>query len=184
MNNQDEQLESLRYPIGRFSRPTTIDKNQIDLYINTIAELPEKLTIVVRGLTHNQLDIPYRPDGWTVRQLIHHIADSHMNSFIRFKWTLTEDKPTIKTYDEKLWAEIPEARTAPVELSLNLLSTLHARWVLMLKNLTLEDRQRSFVHTESGREISLDTNIALYAWHSQHHLAHIVRLIQREGWDS
>ncbi|MFT7031869.1 MAG: putative damage-inducible protein DinB [Cyclobacteriaceae bacterium] len=179
-----EDLEFLRYPIGRFLKPDIIDENLLSSFMQAIAELPGKLTNVTEGLTDEQLDAPYRPDGWTVRQLVHHIADSHMNSCIRFKWTLTEENPTIKSYDEKLWAEMPEARTAPIDLSLNILTALHARWVLMLKNLTEEDLNKAFVHPESGRQVQLDLNIALYAWHSEHHLAHIVNLIKIEGWDS
>jgi hypothetical protein len=179
-----ENLEFLRYPIGRFSKPDIIDEPLITSFIKTIAELPDKLTNATEGLTEEQLDTPYRPDGWTVRQLVHHLADSHMNSYVRFKWTLTEENPTIKAYDEKLWAEMPEARTAPIELSLNILIALHARWVLMLKGLTGEDLNKAFVHPESGRQVPLDLNIALYAWHGEHHLAHIVNLIKREDWDS
>jgi hypothetical protein len=179
-----EGLEFLRYPIGRFSKPDIIDESQITSFIKTIAELPGKLANTTEGLTDEQLDTPYRPGGWTVRQLVHHIADSHMNSYVRFKWTLTEDNPTIKAYDEKRWAEMLEARTAPIDLSLSILTALHARWVLMLNILTEEDLNKAFVHPESGRQVRLDLNIALYAWHSEHHLAHIVNLIKREGWDS
>lgn len=180
----EEQLESLRYPIGRFSKPDDFDENLIASFINIIEALPDKLVESTKGLTDEQLDTPYRPNGWTVRQLVHHIADSHMNSYIRFKWTLTEDKPIIKAYNEKKWADMLEARTAPIELSLNILTAVHARWVLMMNNLSKEDLKKCFVHPESGREISLDTNIALYAWHSEHHLTHIVNLINREGWVS
>jgi len=181
---QKEDLEFLRYPIGRFSKPDIIDEYLITSFVKTIAEFPDKLNRATKGLSDEQLDTPYRLDGWTVRQLVHHVADSHMNSYVRFKWTLTEENPTIKAYNEKLWAEMPEARTAPIDLSLNILIALHARWVLMLKDLTEEDLNKAFVHPESGRQVRLDLNIALYAWHSEHHLAHIVNLIKREGWDS
>ena len=180
----EEELESLRYPIGRFSKPDDFNENLIASFIKTIELLPVKLVDAANGLTDEQLDTPYRPDGWTVRQLVHHIADSHMNSYVRFKWTLTEDSPVIKAYDEKLWAEIPEARTAPIDISLNILTALHARWVLILKNLSKEDLSKYFAHPESGNKVRLDLNIALYAWHSEHHLAHIVNLIKRKGWNS
>lgn len=180
----EEELESLRYPIGRFSKQDDFNETLIASFIKTIEALPEKLVEATKGLTDEQLDTPYRPDGWTVRQLVHHIADSHMNSYVRFKWTLTEDSPIIKAYDEKLWAEMPEARTAPIDLSLNILTALHARWELMLNNLSKEDLKKCFVHPESGNKVRLDLNIALYAWHSEHHLAHIVNLINREGWNN
>lgn len=165
--------ESLRYPVGRFMVPQTLTPEMTAGWIREIAQFPEQLRLAVNGLSEEQLDTPYRPGGWTARQVVHHVADSHLNSYIRFKWTLTEEKPTIKAYDEKAWAELPEARTAPVGLSLDLLDSLHRRWVVMLNNLSLEDLARSFIHPESGAEIPLSRMLALYAWHGRHHLGHI-----------
>ena len=179
---EEQELEDLRFPIGRFSRPDSISMNQIEEYIKTIENLPDKLIHSVFGLMDEQLDTPYRPGGWTIRQVVHHLADSHMNSYIRFKWSLTEDNPTIKAYDEKMWAEMTEASQAPVEISLKLLEALHVRWVMVLRNMSESDFQRKFVHPKSGREVSLDTNLALYAWHGEHHFAHIANLKRRKGW--
>ena len=136
----------------------------------------------VAGLNEGQLETPYRAGGWTVRQVVHHVADSHLNSYIRFRWTLTEDTPTIKAYDETRWAELPDAKTAPVEVSLKLLESLHVRWVYLLETLDDEAFKRSFVHPETGEEISLERNLALYAWHGRHHCAHITALRERNGW--
>lgn len=178
----DDRIEKLRYPTGRFQLPEGMDKTQIDKYINEIKRLPEQLRDAVSGLNDEQLDTSYREDGWTVRQVIHHVADSHLNSYIRFRWSLTEETPTIKAYYEDRWAELDDARNAPVEISLKLLDALHDRWVMLLKNLDEEDLQKSFIHPESGKEVKLYVNIALYAWHSRHHLAHITELRNRKGW--
>ena len=175
-------MENLRYPIGKFQMPENFTKENIDTWIQEIDNAPEQYGDMIFGWTDGQLDTPYRPEGWTVRQLIHHVADSHMNSYIRFKWTLTENEPTIKAYDEKLWAELPEAKTAPVELSLGLIYSLHARWVMMLRNLSEDDLKKKFIHPESGKAIALNTMVALYAWHGKHHLAHIEGLRERMGW--
>jgi uncharacterized damage-inducible protein DinB len=168
-----DPIESLRYPVGRFSPPETIHAEMIEDWIREIEQLPEQLRLAVNALSEAQLDTPYRPDGWTVRQVVHHVADSHLNSYIRFKWSLTEDQPTIKAYDEQAWAELPEARTAPVDLSLNLIEALHRRWVAMLKHLRPADLALCFIHPESGKKIPLDRMIALYAWHGRHHIGHI-----------
>ena len=136
----------------------------------------------VAGLNEGQLETPYRAGGWTVRQVVHHVADSHLNSYIRFRWTLTEDTPTIKAYDETRWAELPDAKTAPVEVSLKLLESLHVRWVYLLETLDDEAFGRSFIHPETGEAISLERNLALYAWHGRHHCAHITSLRERKGW--
>jgi uncharacterized damage-inducible protein DinB len=168
-----DHTESLRYPAGRLTPPQTITPSMTTSWIQEIAQLPERLRQTVNSLSDEQLDTPYRPDGWTARQVVHHIADSHLNSYIRFKWALTEDKPLIKAYDEKAWAELPEARTADVGLSLDLIDALHRRWVVMLKNLSPADLARSFIHPESGKEIPLGRMLALYAWHGRHHMGHI-----------
>ncbi len=172
--------DALRYPIGKFSVPSSITATHITEWIESIEAFPASLRTVVAGMSEAQLDTPYRPGGWTVRQVIHHVADSHMNSYIRFKWTLTEDKPTIKAYEEKDWAELPEAKHAPVEISLALIESLHKRWVMVLKQLGEAELARSFVHPESGRSLQLDWMIALYAWHGQHHLGH-VKLIAEQS---
>ena len=128
------------------------------------------------------MDTPYREGGWTLRQVVHHVVDSHLNSYIRFKWTLTENDPQIKAYEESLWAELPEAKTAPVSLSLDLLRALHARWVMMLRHMTPEDWKRRYFHPEMQKWVPLDRNLGLYAWHGKHHLAHITQLKARKGW--
>lgn len=143
--------------------------------------MPENLRAAVEGLSAAQLDTPYRDGGWTVRQLVHHLADSHMNSYVRFRLALTEDWPTIKPYDEKLWAQLSDASTAPVETSLELLTALHERWVLLLRSLTAEQWQRGYVHPDNSRQ-TLAEAAALYAWHSRHHVAHITELRKRSGW--
>ncbi len=176
---ESTQLEALRYPIGRFTPPSVYTPVQIQNWIEEIAALPAQLRAAVAGMTDRQLDMPYRPKGWTVRQVVHHVADSHLNSYIRFKWTLTEDTPTIKAYDEKKWAELAEAKSAPIDLSLDLLTTLHRRWVIMLQNLSVEELDRHYVHPETRKEVTLAKNIALYAWHGKHHVAHIIALKQQ-----
>lgn len=175
-------LEKLRYPIGRLKLQTNVSTTQIQTWIEEINSLPVQLSEATQDLSDEQLDTPYRPEGWTLRQVIHHVADSHINSYIRFKWTLTEDKPTIKAYEEAAWAELPEAKNAPIALSLNLLTALHQRWVMMLKNLSSKDLKRTFVHPESGEIIALDALIGMYAWHGKHHLHHILSLKERQNW--
>ncbi len=133
----------------------------------------------VEPLNEDQLNTPYRPDGWTVKQVVHHVVDSHMNSYIRFKWALTEDNPTIKAYFEERWAELPDSAETPVAISLNMLEALHYRFVILLKSLTAEDWDRTFVHPEHNQSFTLKMTVALYAWHSKHHLAHITKLIER-----
>ncbi|HLI30711.1 MAG TPA: putative metal-dependent hydrolase, partial [Terriglobia bacterium] len=146
-----------------------------------IEEVPARLRAAVKGLSDAQLDTPYREGGWTVRQVVHHLADSHMNSYVRFRLALTESEPTIKTYDQTRWAELRDARTAPVEPSLALLESLHKRWVLLLKSLEAADFSRTFRHPDRGT-MTLDQNLALYAWHGRHHVAHITSLRERMGW--
>ncbi|WP_218096134.1 YfiT family bacillithiol transferase [Paenibacillus solanacearum] len=167
--------DSLRYPIGRFVKPEKLNIAQVQAWIGEIEDLPRQVRDALRTASAAQLDTPYRPGGWTVRQVVHHLADSHMNSVVRFKLALTEEQPTIKPYREEAWAELPDTLHAPVELSLALLDALHARWALLLGALTETELLRTFRHPDSG-VVPLYENIGIYAWHGRHHLAHI-RLI-------
>lgn len=170
-----------RYPIGRFERPAGLGPTERTAAMAAIAEAPARLREAVAGLTQEQLDTPYREGGWTVRQVVHHMPDSHLQAYQRCKRVLTEEEPTILPYDEKLWAELPEARTAPLEPSLALLEALHRRWELALRAMAPADWQRMLVHLESGRQ-SLGQLIAYYVWHGRHHAAHVTALRRREGW--
>jgi uncharacterized damage-inducible protein DinB len=172
---------SLRFPIGQFKRGNTFTDDERRASVDAIAEAPARLRAAVAGLRAEQLDTPYRTGGWTVRQLVHHLPDSHMNSYVRFKLALTEDEPTIKTYEEALWAELADAKTTPIEPSLALLENLHSRWVLLLRSLTPGDLARKFRHPDLGT-VTLDESLALYAWHGCHHVAHITTLRERNGW--
>jgi uncharacterized damage-inducible protein DinB len=176
MTDQDD----LRYPIGRFSAPEASTPASRSGQIDTLRQLPERLRSAVAGLSDAQLDTPYRDGGWTVRQVVHHIADSHANSVIRFKLALTEDWPTIKPYNEAAWARLPDSRL-PVDSSLVFIDALHARWVALLESMTESDFACGMVHPERGR-FDLATTVAVYAWHSLHHTAHITNLRQRDGW--
>lgn len=178
----EEELEKLKYPIGEFQYPTAYSQSETENQIHTICHFPQVLRESVKQLTDQQLNTPYRPDGWTVRQVVHHLADSHMNSYVRFKWTLTEQQPTIKAYDEKAWAELSDAKHDAIEPSLLLLTALHLKWTSLLHNLSEQELKKSFIHPESGRQIRLYENIAMYAWHCDHHLAHIMNLAERSGW--
>jgi len=171
----------LRYPVGPFEFEGTLSAEQRQAFIDEIAATPEKMRAAVSGLSEEQLDTPYRPDGWTVRQVVHHVPDSHLNSYCRFKLALTEEHPTIRAYDESLWAKTDDARHAPVEISLDLLEALHRRWVLFLRSFDDKDFERTFHHPELGT-VSVDKNVALYAWHGRHHVAHITSLRERNGW--
>ena len=173
--------EKLRYPIGRFQVPATIDENQIQAWIGDIEILPADLRRRVEPLSESQLDTRYRPEGWTIRQVVHHLPESHMNSFIRFKWALTEDSPEIKSYFEERWAELGDYSSVPVSVSLRLLESLHQRWVGLLRSLGPEDLSREFIHPDSGLT-NLAENIGVYAWHGRHHLAHVEQTVHREGW--
>lgn len=172
--------EELSYPIGRFQYDDKAPRRRAE-WIDQIAEAPAKLREAVRGLDDAQLDTPYRPGGWTVRQVVHHVPDSHINSYVRFHLAVTEDEPAIQGYDENLWAALPDARSAPVEYSLRLLDALHARWVLFLRGMSDEQFGRRLRHSELG-PVTLDRYVALYAWHGRHHAAHITRLRERMGW--
>jgi uncharacterized damage-inducible protein DinB len=173
----------LRYPIGPFQYDEPRTDEQRQRSIDQIAEAPTRLRAAVEGLSPQQLGTPYRPGGWTVRQVVHHLPDSHLNSYIRFRLALTEDAPTIKPYYEDRWAELDDARHAPIDLSLALLESLHRRWVLLLRSLTAQDFSRTFLHPELG-VVSLDMNVSLYTWHGRHHVAHITALRKRMGWGS
>jgi uncharacterized damage-inducible protein DinB len=171
----------LRYPVGKLERLTNLDQSQRRAFIEAIAETPARLRSAIAGLSAAQLDTPYRPGGWTVRQVIHHLPDSHMNALVRFKLALTEDQPAIKTYDEARWAELPDAKNAPIETSLALLENLHKRWDLLLRSLTAEQWASKMRHPELGT-VTLDDYLQVYAWHGRHHVAHITALRERDGW--
>ena len=170
-----------RYPIGKFSFDGTLTEEQKAKFLDDIEQTPARLEAAVRGLSDKQLDTPYRDGGWTVRQVVHHVPDSHMNSYMRFKLALTEEEPVIRIYMEGRWAELPEAKSAPIRMSLDLLSSLHMRWVLMLRALQPADWKRTFRHPEIGL-MTLERNLALYAWHGKHHVAHVTGLRERMEW--
>lgn len=169
----EKDIEKLKYPIGRFQEPPNITREHIEKWINVIENFPHRLTNEVRDLTEVELEKQYRPDGWTIKQVVNHCADSHMNSLIRFKLALTEETPTIKPYFENLWAELPDSKNYPIDDSLKILTGLHARWVNLLKNIHEDDLEKEFLHPETKEKVSLKTNIGIYAWHCEHHLAHI-----------
>lgn len=174
-------MEDLRYPIGRFEKPenpTPADRRQ---WIEAMENTPKEVREAVSGLSEQQLDTPYRPEGWTVRQVVHHITDSHLNGYVRTKWVLTEDNPVIKTYDQRLWAELPEGRSGALELSLPLLESLHRRWCETLRAADSAAWSRTFQHPEWGA-VPLEFMVALYAWHGAHHIAHIRGLRERQNW--
>jgi uncharacterized damage-inducible protein DinB len=175
-------MEDFRYPIGTFAYAGALTAAGRDACITRIAATPAKLRAAVNGLSDTQLETPYRPGGWTVRQVVHHVPDSHLNAYTRFRLALTETTPTIRPYEEALWAELPDARSAPVEISLGLLDALHLRWVLLLRQLETEDWSRAFIHPGNRREMTLDETLAMYAWHGEHHAAHVTALRARMGW--
>jgi len=172
----------LRYPIGEFKYEGPLTDEQLQAGIARIEEAPARMRAAVAGLDKTQLDTPYRPEGWTVRQVVHHVPESHLNSYTRFKLALTEDEPVIKPYFEDRWAKLDDARQAPIALSLDLLEALHGRWIWFLRSLKPEDFQRTFRHPELGL-VSLDKAVGLYAWHGQHHVAQITSLRERMGWE-
>jgi len=170
----------LRYPVGKFTPVPALTPAERSARIDEVAAAPASFRRAVAGLNDQQLDTPYRPGGWTVRQVAHHVPDSHMNAYMRFKWGLTENSPAIKTYEEKDWAQTPEVR-APIAFSLDLLTSLHERWVTLLRGMRPADFARKIKHPDLG-EPSLDTMLALYAWHGRHHTAHVSSLRERMGW--
>jgi uncharacterized damage-inducible protein DinB len=171
----------LRFPTGKFQRPPSLDAAARARAIDIVAETPARLREAVRGLSEAQLDTEYRPGGWSIRQVVHHVADSHLNAYVRFKLALTEDDPTIKPYDEARWAELPDVKTVPIATSITLLDAVHDRWLAILRAMTPADFERMLTHPESGRQ-RLDQVLALYAWHGPHHTAHVTSLRQRQGW--
>lgn len=175
-------LEQLRFPIGKFEAPQVLTQELLEHYIKDIETFPARLKQAVHGLNDEQLNTPYRPDGWTIRQVVNHCSDSHMNSIIRFKLALTEEEPTIKPYYEERWAELTDSKTMPIEPALSLLEGLHQRWTVLLKSLTPEDLKKTFIHPEHGKRFRLDENIGVYAWHGNHHLAHITTLKKSMNW--
>ncbi len=179
--NDRESIEKLRYPIGKFKYKEDIAQKTTDEWINEIEILPKLLREAVENLSQKQLDTQYRPGGWTVRQVVHHIGDSHLNSYVRFKLALTEEKPVIKTYDEALWAKLNDYKLLSIDDSLRFIEFLHKRWVVLLRSLDENDFNKTFIHPESG-ETSLKRNLGIYAWHGKHHLAHINSLKMRMNW--
>ena len=174
-------MTDLRYPIGKFNFDGALTEQQKQTSLDDIANAPANLRSAVKDLSEAQLDTPYRPDGWTVRQVVHHVPDSHMNAYIRFKLALTEDEPTIKPYEQQLWADLGDTKSTPIEVSLTLLESLHDRWVHLLRSFTVSDWKRTFRHPELGI-VGLEKNLSLYAWHGRHHVAHVTELRKREGW--
>ena len=173
--------DNLRYPIGGPKLSARLDDAARREAIDAIAATPANLRAAVQGLTEEQLDTPYRPEGWTVRQLVHHVPDSHLNAYVRFKLALTEEEPKIKTYAEARWAELPDTHTTPPEVSLALLESLHHRWVDLLRAMAPADFERKLDHPEKGL-LTLDSMLGLYAWHGCHHVAHVTKLRERMGW--
>ena len=174
--------KELKYPIGQFEKPPIISKEILSQWISDISTFPSRLKSEVNHLTEEQLDTQYRPEGWTIRQVIHHCADSHMNSLTRFKLTLTENQPTIKPYYEERWAELADSKKMPITSSLKMLEGIHERWTILLNQLTDEQCERVFIHPEHGKTFRIDENIGIYAWHGNHHLAHITETKRRNDW--
>lgn len=174
-------MDDLRFPVGKLQRPESLSAEQRAAMIETIAALPARMRQAVAGLSREQLQTPYRPEGWTVHQLVHHVADSHLNAYVRLKLALTEDNPTIKPYEEARWAELPDTAATPVETSLTLLESLHERWANLLRAMQPADFARPLSHPENG-PMTVDGLLATYDWHSRHHLAHITNLRERMGW--
>lgn len=179
---EENDIEHLKYPIGHFKMPKELNTSVIEEWISILENLPVVLENLVSDLSEEQLKTPYRPGGWTVRQLVHHIADSHHHSYTRFKWALTENKPLIKAYEEKDWSELFDAKTAPIILSISYLKALHAKLLFLLKGLSADDLEKSYRHPEDNSIVTVAENIGKYAWHSKHHCAHIKNLIVREEW--
>jgi hypothetical protein len=174
-------MADLRYPVGPFVAPASFSAADRERAMTTLAELPARLRLACAGLSDAQLDTPYRPGGWTVRQVVHHTADSHINAYLRTKFALSDDHPAIRPYPEAIWAEMADGKHAPVSVSLDLLDALHGRWVMLLQSLTPDQFARTLHHPERGA-MSIDDVLAMYEWHSRHHTAHVTALRDREGW--
>ena len=177
-----DAIEKLKYPIGKPNIPAVIQPHHIEEWIATLEKFPDELTNLVNNLSEKQLNTPYRENGWTIRQVIHHCYDSHHNSYTRFKWTLTENTPVIKAYFEAKWGELFDSKSAPIHLSINALKALHAKWTYFLKGLSTNDLDLVFIHPDGNEKVSLKENIGIYAWHCQHHYAHIEQLLLRKNW--
>ena len=177
----EKEIYQLKYPIGEFNCPTEITMSIIDIWITDISLFPERIIALTNNLTSQQKLFTYRPGSWNVRQIVHHCSDSHLNSLIRFKWALTEDKPTIKTYDENEWIKLNDSNTDSLENTYTLLQGLHAKWAFLLKSLSQADLDRIYIHPEQGREITIKETIGMYAWHCNHHLAQIKQAIESNG---
>ncbi|MEL7148992.1 MAG: YfiT family bacillithiol transferase [Bacteroidota bacterium] len=175
-------MTDLRYPIGQVDLPDEITAERLKIAIEQIASLPDRMSTAIEGLSAKQLDTPYRPGGWTVRQVVHHVSESHMNGFIRCKWALTEDEPHIKAYNEKEWTSLADDATAPVAVGMSLLQALHQKWSYLYQHLTPEQWDRTYYHPEDQRAFTLRQSACVYAWHGNHHLAHITGLSARQGW--
>ena len=171
-----------RYPVGKFDHRHELSAAERQTMLEHIAEAPARMRDAVASLDAKQLDTPYRDGGWTVRQVVHHVPDSHLNAYTRFKLALTEDKPTIRPYDEALWAKLSDVRDTPIETSLTLLESLHDRWVRLMRAMQASDFRRTLLHPEHPGTLTLDWLLGMYAWHSRHHVAHITSLRERMGW--
>ena len=178
----EQELQKLKYPIGKFDCPSNISEQHIESWISILEHFPNRLENLVKNLSDKQLDSIYRPEGWTIRQVVHHLADSHHHSYTRLKWTLTEENPTIKAYYEDRWAELVDSKMAPIEMSLLHLRAIHSKLVYLLKTLHSGDLNKYFIHPETKSEVLLSYNIGNYAWHSNHHYAHIENLLKRNNW--
>jgi hypothetical protein len=176
------ELEKLKYPIGRFEKPKSITQEILSEWILAISSFPQRLSAEIAFMTDEQLNTPYRPGGWTIRQVVHHCADSHMNSLTRFKLALTEDNPTIRPYFEERWAELADSKEMNLAPSLKMLEGIHERWTILLNHLTAEQLDRTFIHPSQNQQWRIAENIGLYAWHCNHHLAHITETKKQQGW--
>ena len=176
------ELQNLKYPIGKFDCPNNISKEHIESWISILEQFPIRLEGLVKHLNKEELDTQYRPNGWTIRQVVHHISDSHHHSYTRFKWALTEDKPMIKAYHEDRWAELIDTKLAPIQMSIEHIKAIHYKLVYLLKKLSDDELNKSFIHPETKNEVLLKENIGIYAWHSNHHYAHIENLLKRNNW--
>ncbi|KGO05411.1 MULTISPECIES: YfiT family bacillithiol transferase [Dokdonia] len=175
-------MEKLRYPIGKYSMPTDISNEKLTEWINILEVMPAQLRDMTSEMSDEQLNTPYRPEGWNVRQVVHHLADSHHNSYTRFKWALTEENPVIKPYDENAWTALPDLEGMPVEWSLRHLEVVHYKLVRLLRTLTDEQLSKTFIHPAGDKTYNLKQNVGQYAWHSMHHYMHIANLVKEKGW--